>query len=593
MFETRLRAGIRKGSFFTINVATVLSMLWLGLLLSATPVAAQTITTVVGNGVAGFSGDNGPALNAELNLPQGLVVDLVGNLYIADSFNGRVRRVDRITGRIRTVAGNGDPGFDGDGGPATAAQLGSPVALALDLAGNLYICQTGGRIRRVSALTGIITTVAGGGTQTGENIPATQAQLTGPHGVAVDTNGDLYIADSNASRVRRVDHDSGRIVTVAGTGSLGDSGDGGPAVQATLDVPASLAFDSSGNLYIGEIFGSRVRRIDRRTGVITTFAGTGSAGFSGDGGPATQAQFSALVALAFDPLGNLYIADSSNERIRRVDGQTHIVTTIAGSGPHGSGIGGFGGDGGPANQALLNAPSGLAFSVSQGLLISDQNNNRVRLVDIGLDDGFRGAPVADEFNSPILNTRWKFVDPVGDGSYSLNGSELLLAVPGGSNHDPAFGGMDNAVRVVQPIADGDFHVEVKFDSIPSLQYQCQGILVEQDAANYLRFQLGSNGASLVVSASKILSDVQTDQFSSNISVPAGTRSLWLRVRRSGETWAVTWSSDGVTYQMAGSFAHALITSNIGPFAGNYNSGVAPVFTAKVDYFRNVLMASVI
>jgi sugar lactone lactonase YvrE len=344
------------------------------------------INTVVGNGIAGYSGDNGPALQAEVYLPHGLAADFFGNLYIADSFNSRVRRVDRRTGRIRTVAGNGNVGFSGDGGPATAAQLSFPDAVALDRAGNLYIGDANGHVRKVNEETGIITTVAGGGTQTGENVPATEAQLNNPFGIAVDSTGDIYISDSSNFRVRRVNHRTGIIETIAGIGGgfAGSSGDGGPAIQAALAVPTGLAFDHSGNLYIAELEGSSVRRIDRRTGIITTIAGHHSPGFSGDGGPATQAQFGNLTALTFDPRGNLYVADSNNQRVRRIDRRTGIVTTVAGTG-----VGGYGGDGGPATQALLDAPEFLAFEPTRGLLIADQNNNRVRLVDIDTDDGFR------------------------------------------------------------------------------------------------------------------------------------------------------------------------------------------------------------
>jgi sugar lactone lactonase YvrE len=573
---------------FKIRVDSVVFTVLLASLLSVTPAAAQVITTFVGNGTAGFSGDNGPALQAEINNPHGLAEDFFGNLYIADSKNARVRRVDGLTGKIHTVAGNGTAGFSGDGGPATSAQLGFPDALALDLLGNLYICDADGHIRKVNAQTGVITTVAGGGTQTGENIPATQAQLNNPFGVAVDFTGAIFISDSNNVRVRRVDPLTGHIQTIAGIGPPGDfagsSGDGGPAIKAALALPTGLALDAAGNLYIAELFGSSVRRIDRITGIITTYAGNHSG---------TPAVFGSLIALTFDPLGNLYIADGNNNRVHRVDASTGVVTTVAGSGPEGTGIGAYGGDGGPATEALLNSPSGLAFDLTRGLLIADQNNNRVRLVPT-IDGIFPGAPVSDDFNSPVLNKGlWEFVNPVGDGSYSLNGSELLLNVPGGSNHDPAFNGMDNSVRVVQYLPNIDFQAEVKFDSIPNLQYQFMGILVEQDPANYLRLQLGSNGSSLVVSANTILAHNQTDDFSSDFSVPPSTTSLWLRVRRSGTIWTVSWSVDGVTFNNAGSILQALTTADIGVFAGNYNSGSAPAFTAKADYFLITPVTTVI
>jgi hypothetical protein len=201
-----------------------------------------------------------------------------------------------------------------------------------------------------------------------------------------------------------------------------------------------------------------------------------------------------------------------------------------------------------------------------------------------------GPPIPDNFNALALNTSlWTLENPVGNGAESVDGSELLLSVPAGSNHDPIFGNTDNSVRVVQAISNADFKVEVQFNSIPTLQYQFEGILVEQDAGNYLRLQLGSTGSALVVSADKVVSGTATGIFSSNLSVPAAPVVLWLRVQKAGSTWTVTWSSDGVTYHTGGSFTQALTVADIGPFVGNYNSpaSAAPAFTAKVDYFTTV------
>jgi hypothetical protein len=197
---------------------------------------------------------------------------------------------------------------------------------------------------------------------------------------------------------------------------------------------------------------------------------------------------------------------------------------------------------------------------------------------------------SDNFNEQTLNTSlWKFVNPAGDGSYSLNGTHLLLAVPGGSNHDPAFGGVDNTARVVQPVGNTDFAVQVRFDSIPDTQYQFQGIVVEQDAANFLRFQIGSTGSALVVNASTILGGIETVRRGGPVTVNGTPSSLWLRVRKSGDTWTQAWSQDGSHWQVVGSFKQALTLADIGPFAGNYNDvpSAAPVFTAAVNYFRNI------
>jgi regulation of enolase protein 1 (concanavalin A-like superfamily) len=207
--------------------------------------------------------------------------------------------------------------------------------------------------------------------------------------------------------------------------------------------------------------------------------------------------------------------------------------------------------------------------------------------------------ITDNFNiSPLpssggLNTNiWTLVNPAG-GSYSLNGTDLLLTAPGGSNHDPSYGGVNNAVRVMQAVGNSDFTVEVKFDSIPISQYQFEGIIIQQDAANYLRFQFGSTGSILVTGADTMLSKVENQLFSPVITIPSGTSSLWMRVQRSGSTWTESWSADGKTYNTAGSFVQALTVSNIGPFSGNYNNtpSIAPAFTSAVDYFVNATSAA--
>ena len=332
------------------------------------------ITTVAGTGSQdfdgqGYGGDGGPAVRAQLSHPFGLALDRNGNLYIADSYNNRIRRVD-ASGTITTIAGTGDRGFSGDGGPAVEAQLENPYGVAVDGAGNLYIADSENyRIRRVDA-SGIITTVAGTGSIgfSGDGGPAIRAQIAWPARVAVDGAGNLYIADFSNFRVRRVDA-SGIITTVAGTGERGYGGDGGPAVQARLEWPSHLAVDGAGNLYIADV--DRIRRVDT-SGIITTVAGTGDSGFSGDGGPAVQARIIHSRGVAVDGAGNLYIADTFNDRIRRVD-VSGIIATIAG--------GGSGGDGGPAVEARLNSPNGVALDRVGNLYIADTISHRIRRVD--------------------------------------------------------------------------------------------------------------------------------------------------------------------------------------------------------------------
>lgn len=331
------------------------------------------ITTVAGTGSYGSWGDSRPATQARLADPWGVAVDGIGTLYIADWGEDRVRRVD-LDGNITTVAGTGKDGFSGDGGPATQAQLNDPVAMAVDETGSLYIAdRKNNRVRKVDP-EGTITTVAGTGTRgfSGDGGPATQAQLADPSSVAVDNTGTLYIADLGNRRVRTIDAD-GKIATVAGTGTERFSVDGTPATQAQLALPVGVAVDDTGTLYIADQNNNRIRRVDTN-GTITTVAGTGTEGFSGDGGPATQAHLADPFSVAVDDTGALYVADRGNDRVRRVD-PDGTITTVAGTGTHG-----FSSDGGPANKAHLAGPSGVAVDHTGALYIVDQGNRRVRRV---------------------------------------------------------------------------------------------------------------------------------------------------------------------------------------------------------------------
>jgi sugar lactone lactonase YvrE len=272
-----------------------------------------TIATVAGNGTAGYSGDGGLANTATLNDPLDVVADLTGNLFIADAFNYRIRKVTPA-GTITTFAGNGATGSSGDGGSATNTQLNLPEGVALDSTGNVFIAESlGNRIRKV-AVDGTITTVAGNGAggYSGDGGPAVNAQLNSPKGVAVDAAGVLYIADRNNWRIRRVAL-NGTITTVAGTGLSGYSGDGGPAASAQLTKVEAVALDASGNLFISDE--SRIRKV-APDGTITTVAGNGILGYSGDGGPATSAQVNGCDGMAIDTSGNIYFADYFNNVIR-------------------------------------------------------------------------------------------------------------------------------------------------------------------------------------------------------------------------------------------------------------------------------------
>ncbi|MET9504308.1 RICIN domain-containing protein [Streptomyces sp. NPDC006622] len=336
--------------------------------------SAPPISTVAGTGAAGPRGDNEPAVLAQLNRPYGIAVDSVGTLYIVDNNNHRVRKVT-TDGRISAFAGTGVPGPVGDGGPAVSAQLRYPREVAVDSEGNVYITDTDNhKIRKVTA-DGRISTFAGTGSAnfSGDGGLATAAQLNLPMGVAVDRVGVVYIADSNNNRIRRVTTD-GRISTFAGTGVAGPLGDGGLAVSAQLRCPRGVAVDSEGNVYIADGDNHRVRKVTKADGKISTVAGTGSANFSGDGGLATAAQLNLPMGVAVDSADTLYISDYYNSRVRKVaaDGK---ISTVAGTNTAGSH-----GDDGPATSAQLRNPCGLAVDCVDALYIADHVNHRVRKI---------------------------------------------------------------------------------------------------------------------------------------------------------------------------------------------------------------------
>ncbi|MGW1983665.1 NHL domain-containing protein [Streptomyces collinus] len=335
--------------------------------------SAPPIKLVAGTGAAGFAGDDESAVSAQLNRPYGIAVDSTGTLYFADHGNHRVRKIT-TDGKISTVAGTGTAGFKGDGGPAVAAQLNYPREVAVDKAGVLYIADTNNhRIRKVTA-DGKISTVAGTGAAgfRGDGGAATAAQLNLPLGVAVDSTGALYIADYYNHRVRKVATD-GVISTVAGTGAAGFRGDGGPAVSAQLNGLHGVVVDGAGDLYIADLGNHRIRKVTA-DGKISTVAGTGAAGFSGDDGPAVSAKLNSPVGVAVDSTGVLHICDYGNHRVRRVasDG---VIGTVAGTG-----AAGYGGEGGPAVSAQLNGPRKMAVDCVDTLFVTDHLNNRIRKI---------------------------------------------------------------------------------------------------------------------------------------------------------------------------------------------------------------------
>jgi uncharacterized protein (TIGR03437 family) len=345
------------------------------------------INTVAGNGQYGYSGDNGPATKAALLAPSSVTVDASGTMYIADSGNQRIRRVDP-GGIITTIAGTGTAGFSGDGASATAATFSNPIAVALDASGAVNVAdENNNRIRRF-VVGGAVTTLAGMTTSVGDGGQSPQATLVSPTGAAVDSAGNLYIADKSANRIRKVTP-SGTISTVAGNGQTGGSGNNGPATSAALNAPQGVAVDSAGNLYIADTANNEIRRVDAATGKITAFAGPGccyaGAGTGGDGGPATGALLLSPRAVAVDGPGNVYFVDQvringveEGVAVRRVttDGKINIWV---GGGP----VTGFTGDGGSPLKAELGGSLSTAIAIGpdNSLYIADTSNNRVRKVD--------------------------------------------------------------------------------------------------------------------------------------------------------------------------------------------------------------------
>jgi len=354
------------------------------------------ISTIVGNGynantnLGGYSGDGGQATNAELYLPESIAIDDSGNIYVSEFGNSVVRKVNSITGIILTIAGTGSIGYLGDGGPATSARLGEPRGLTLDKMNNLYIADYDNNvIRRVNLLSGVIITVAGNGYMArtnnggyyGDGGLATNAELYHPTAIAFDPTGDFYIADALNNVIRKVDILTDTITTIAGEATYGFSGDGGPASAAEFHGPCGIATDIFGNIYIGDSENNRIRKIDASSGIINTIAGNGAGGNSGDGGPATSAELTAI-SVKLDVSGNIYFTNGYfNTREINTSG---IIYTIAGND-----IDGYSGDGGLATNAELNATSDAIVDALGNIYIADAGNNVLRKVSNSISTGLK------------------------------------------------------------------------------------------------------------------------------------------------------------------------------------------------------------
>lgn len=402
-------------------------------LLSATTTKAQIITLFAGTpDNAGYTGDGGQATAAMFYSPSDIAFDRAGNLYVTDFINNVIRKIDTF-GIVRTVAGNGfgagstttaSGGYTGDGGPATAAELNGPFALAIDRTGNIIFADGYNHVVRKVSTSGIITTIAGNNTAAynGDGGPATAAALNNPVGIALDTAGNIYIADDHNNAVRKVDA-AGIMTTFAGNHTAGYSGDGGPASAAAINDPIGVGVDKSGNVYIADAGNNSVRKVNT-AGIISTFAGNDSAGYSGDGGGATAAQLRSPERIFVDDTGNVYISDFFNNVVRKVS-PSGIISTFAGIGT-GAGTGGtagaYSGDGGPATAAELWVPSGVAMDYYGRIYICDRGNEIIRRVGPAAPIDHSGVK---QVAGGIINLNI-YPNPVRDGGFTV---KLVTKLP--------------------------------------------------------------------------------------------------------------------------------------------------------------------
>ena len=392
---------------------------------------AQTINTVAGNGSMAYSGDGGAATAASFNTPIRIAADAAGNYYVMDALStGRIRKVT-TAGVVTTFAGNGSTGYSGDGGAATAATLSIGLfdadgGLAVDGSGNVYISDSWNNVIRKVSTSGVITTFAGNGTAGfgGDGGAATAAMIDTPGGIAVDGSGNLYIADQRNSRIRKV-NTSGIITTIAGNGTAGFAGDGGAATAAQIKHAGAVTADASGNIYISDWPNERLRKVST-SGIITTIGGNGSSAggstFPGDGGAATAACLGIFGGVAVDASGDIYIA--SDFGVRKIDAATGIITTVAGV----NAVTAYSGDGGPATAAKLSEAMDLAFDGSHNLYIADAANYRVRKVT-GLGSITTGiTEIANPINVTVFPNPNKGIFMIKVASQSANDENASIEV---------------------------------------------------------------------------------------------------------------------------------------------------------------------
>lgn len=486
-------------------------LLWTVMIASA---IGQEIRSVVGDGTFGFAGDGGQATLSNIADPVGVFVDSVGNIYIADTNNRRIRKID-TAGVITTVAGNGNFGFAGDGGQASDASLADPTDIFVDGQGNILVADTNNqRIRKIDG-SGVITTIVGDGNAgfLGDGGQASDARVNFPTGLFVDTAGNIFFADRENHRIRKVDN-SGVITTVAGNGVFGSSGDGGQATSANLAFPSGVFVDDSGNVFIADRFNHKIRKVDG-SGVITTVAGNGAFGFSGDGGQAISANLAFPSDVYVDLGGNIYIADRDNHRIRKVSA-SGVITTVAGDGTPT-----YGGDNGPAAVANLNRPSGIWGNDQSAVWVADTSNRRIRKIAAPLYvsspasglGGVTSALPSDEV--PIFR-----IGLTGDGVTTLTQIQLTLSdlssatglVAGDfselrlyASADSSFGGGDTLIGTLTTVPIGSVATVTPTGTVTPAseteQFYFVTVVFTSQAVDGHAFRLGFDAGGVVTSLS--------------------------------------------------------------------------------------------
>ena len=453
------------------------------------------ISTIVG-GIANV-GDGGLAINANIQAFS-MAVDGSGNLYFVDNVGQSIRKLTVSTGIITRVAGNGTQGFSGDNGLATSAQLNFPTGVALDAGNNILIADNGNlRIRMVSAATGIITTIAGNGTSgsAGDGGLAINAQFLSPFNITVDNSGNLYITDLAANKIRKISATTGVITTVVGNGNFGTDGDGGLSINAKLALPWGTAVDMAGNLYIVSITDSRIRKVTASTGIISTFAGGGSS--NADNIPAINSSIFAR-GITIDVAGNLYIAEEANNRVRKIDNSTGLITTIAGSGS----TRGFSGDGGAAAGAQTNVTFAVVVDNNGNVYFSDFHNNRVRKVAAGIISTVTGTGIYGFNGDNLPATSCQLLYPAAIAFDKLD--NLYIADGSGRGRIRKVTKSTGIVTSVPTSASPFYPRHLAFQGQSNLYAAGSGKIIKIDTSNGQESAIGGTGGSCNFNGDNIL-----------------------------------------------------------------------------------------